>query len=336
MSAPLYEADIDLGPLKARRLALIGYGNHGRSHALNLRDMGVEHIAIGLREASPSKAKAEADGFAPVGLGEAVADADVVALLAADEAHKAIWDEHIAPNRPAGQALILSHGFSIDYGLIDPPADCDVILAAAKGPGGAVRTSFEKGGGLVGFWAVHQDASGQAEAIAKAYLAAIGCGRAGIYPTSFKEEALADILGEQAVLVGGMCALAREGFEQLVAAGISERMAYIDTVHELKYIADLIHERGIHGMYAAISDTAEFGAHEVEGPIRDAVRPVFDAIVKDVTAGDFARRWVGDFDQDRAELHHRRAQAKDHPLEAAGAEVRAAVARRRDSGNRTS
>jgi ketol-acid reductoisomerase len=166
-------------------------------------------------------------------------------------------------------------------------------------------------------------------------LAAIGCGRAGIYPTSFKEEALADILGEQAVLVGGMCALAREGFEQLVAAGISERMAYIDTVHELKYIADLIHERGIHGMYAAISDTAEFGAHEVEGPIRDAVRPVFEAIVKDVTAGDFARRWVADFDQDRAELHRRRAQAKDHPLEAAGAEVRAAVARRRGGENKT-
>ncbi len=328
MSAPLYEADIDLGPLKRRRIALIGYGNHGRSHALNMRDMGVTDIAIGLREDSPSKAKVEADGFVPVSLAEAAAGADIVALLAADEAHRAIWDDHIAPNRPPGQALIFSHGFSIDYKLIEPPADCDVILAAAKGPGGAVRSSFEKGGGLVGFWGVHQDASGEAEAIAQAYLAAIGCGRAGVYPTTFKEEALADILGEQAVLVGGMCALAREGFEQLVAAGISERMAYIDTVHELKYIADLIHERGIHGMYAAISDTAEFGAHEVEGPIREAVRPVFEAIVKDVTAGDFARRWVADFDCDRAGLYAQRAKAKDHPLEAAGEDIRKASARR--------
>ncbi len=329
MSAPLYEADIDLGPLKSRRVALIGYGNHGRSHALNMRDMGVSDIAIGLRDGSASRAKAESDGFVPLSVADAVSGADVVALLAADEAHKAIWDEYIAPNRKHGAALILSHGFSIDYNLINPPEDCDVILAAAKGPGGAVRTSFEKGGGLVGFYGVHHDASGEAAAIAQSYLAAIGCGRAGIYTTTFKEEALADILGEQAVLVGGMCALAREGYEQLVAAGISERMAYIDTVHELKYIADLIHERGIHGMYAAISDTAEFGAHEVEGPIRDAVRPVFEAIVKDVTAGHFARRWVADFDQDRAGLYAKRAEAKDHPLEAAGAEIRKAVARRK-------
>ena len=197
----------------------------------------------------------------------------MLSILAADEAHKEIWETTIAPNRKPGQALIFCHGFSIDYGLISPPADCDVILAAAKGPGGAVRSAYENGGGLVGFWGVHQDASGQAEAIAKAYLKGLGCGRAGIFESSFREEALADILGEQAVLVGGMCALAREGFEQLVAAGISPDMAYIDTVHELKYIAELIHERGIHGMYAAISDTAEFGAHEVEGPIREAVRP---------------------------------------------------------------
>ena len=331
MSAPLYEADIDLGPLKHRRLAIIGYGNHGRSHALNLRDSGIENIVIALRAGSPSKDKAEADGFRVANLDDAVKDADLVALIAADEAHKQIWDDHIAPNRPVGQGLIVCHGFSVDYGLLDPPADCDVILAAAKGPGGAVRASFEKGGGLVGFWAVHQDASGEAETIAKAYLAAIGCGRAGVYPTSFKEEALADILGEQAVLVGGMCALAREGFEQLVKAGISERMAYIDTVHELKYIADLIHERGVHGMYAAISDTAEFGAHEVEGSIRDAIRPVFQAIVKDVTAGDFARRWVADYDQQRAGLHRMRAAVKDHPLEAAGAHVRKAMARRKTS-----
>ena len=329
MSEALYEAQIDLAPVRERTIALIGYGNHGRSHALNLRDYGVEHILVALREGSASRQKAEADGFNVVSLAEAAQRADIVSILAADEAHKEIWETQLAPNRKPGQALIFCHGFSIDYGLIHPPADCDVILAAAKGPGGAVRSAYQNGGGLVGFWGVHQDASGQAEAIAKAYLAGLGCGRAGIYESSFKEEALADILGEQAVLVGGMCALAREGFEQLVAAGISPRMAYIDTVHELKYIAELIHQRGIHGMYAAISDTAEFGAHGVEGQIREAVHPVFQAIVKDVTAGDFARRWVADYEQGRAKLHEMRAEAGEHALEEAGREIRGAGARTR-------
>lgn len=322
MTGPLYEADIDFGPLKKRTLAIVGYGNHGRSHALNLRDTGNPGVLIALREGSPSKAKAEADGFEVVSIEEAGRRADALSLLAADEAHGQIWDDHIAGNRKSGQALILCHGFSIEYGLITPPADCDTVLAAAKGPGGAVRSSFEKGGGLVGFWAVHQDASGEAEALAKAYLAGIGCGRAGIFQSSFREEALADILGEQAVLVGGMCALARTGFETLVEAGISPRMAYIDTVHELTYIAELIHQRGMAGMYEAISDTAEFGAHEVEGAIARAVRPVFESIVKDVTAGDFARRWVADYERGRAGLKAARAKASEHALEAAGRELR--------------
>jgi len=325
---PLYEADIDLSPIRARTLALIGYGNHGRSHALNLRDMGVERILVALRDGSASAETARGDGFKVVSLEDAARRADVLSILAADEAHKEIWETRLKPHARPGQCLMFCHGFSIDYGLVVPPEGFDVVLAAAKGPGGAVRTAFEKGGGLVGFYAVHQDATGEAGAIATAYLAALGCGRAGIHESSFKEEALADILGEQAVLVGGMCALAREGFEQLTAAGISPQMAYIDTVHELKYIAELIHERGIHGMYAAISDTAEFGAHEVEGAIRDAVRPVFEAIVRDVTAGDFARRWVADYENGRARLLDMRAEAGEHPLEKAGRAMRGASRQR--------
>jgi len=330
MSDVLYQAHLDLNPVLTRTIALIGYGNHGRSHALNLRDMGVKDIVVALRDGSPSRAKAEADGFEVISMARAAKRADVLALMAADEAHGEIWREHLLPHYRPGQALIFAHGFSIDYGVIDPPADIDVILAAPKGPGGAVRSSFEAGGSLVGFWAVHQDASGNAEAIAKAYLGGLGCGRAGVYPTSFGEEALADILGEQAVLVGGVCALAREGYEQLVAAGISPTMAYIDTVHELKYITDLIQARGIAGMYEAISDTAEFGAHEVEAPLRAAVRPVFQAIVKDVTAGDFARRWVSDYENDRKGLHAMRQRAADHPLEETGRAIRQAAARRAD------
>ena len=255
-------------------------------------------------------------------MAEAARRADMLSLLAADEAHGEIWREHIAPYYRPGMTLLLCHGFSIEYGVIEPADDIDVVLAAAKGPGGAVRSSFEKGGSLIGFWAVHQDVTGKAEARAKAYLGGLGCGRAGVYTTTFGEEALADILGEQAVLVGGVCALAREGYEQLVAAGISPIMAYIDTVHEIKYIADLIQSRGIAGMYEAISDTAEFGAHEVEGPIREAVRPVFEAIVKDVTAGDFARRWVADYEQGRAGLKAMRDKASEHPLEDTGRLIR--------------
>jgi len=325
---PLYDADLDLSPITSRTVALIGYGNHGRSHALNLRDSGVADVLVALRHGSASRAKAEADGFAVVSLEDAARRADVLSILAADEAHKEIWETRLAPHARAGQCLMFCHGFSIDYGLINPPDGFDVVLAAAKGPGGAVRSAFEKGGGLVGFYAVHRDASGAAGDIAKAYLKALGCGRAGVHETTFKEEALADILGEQVVLVGGMSALAREGFEQLIAAGISPQMAYIDTVHELKYIADLIHERGIHGMYAAISDTAEFGAHEVEAPIREAVRPVFEAVVADVTSGDFARRWVADYENGRARLHERRKAAGEHPLETAGQMMRGAARRR--------
>ncbi|WBQ14301.1 ketol-acid reductoisomerase [Hyphomonadaceae bacterium BL14] len=328
MTDVLYEADIDRAPLHGRTLAIIGYGNHGRSHALNLRDTGSQAILVALREGSPNRARAEGDGFEVVGLDEAARRADIVSLLAADEAHGEIWREHIAPHRKPGQALILCHGFSIDYGLIEPAPDADVVLAAAKGPGGAVRSAFERGGGLLGFWAVHQDASGGAGDLAKAYLAGLGCGRAGIRETSFREEALADILGEQAVLVGGVCALAREGFETLIQAGISPEMAYIDTVHEIKYIADLIHDRGMAGMYAAISDTAEFGAHEVEGAIRQAVRPVFEAIVTDVTSGAFAQRWVADYEAGRKTLMARRNAAAAHPVEAAGDAIRAGAARR--------
>lgn len=320
-----YDADIDLAPLQARTLAIIGYGNHGRSHALNLRDSGVGSVLVALRDGSPSRAKAQADGFIVVSMEEAATRADYISILAADEAHGAIWSDHIAPNRKAGQGLIFCHGFSVEYGLIDAPADCDLILAAAKGPGGAVRESYTRGGGLTGFWAVEKNASGQGEAIAKAYLKGLGCGRAGIFETSFREEALADILGEQAVLVGGMCALARQGYETLVAAGISPLMAYIDTVHELKYIAELIHTRGIAGMYAAISDTAEFGAHGVEARLAQAVKPVFEDIVSDVTSGNFARRWVGDFEKDRSGLHAARAHASEHGLEATGRYLRKAL-----------
>lgn len=327
MTEPLYTKDIDLAPVRDCRLAILGYGNHGRSHALCLRDSGVKTIRIALREGSASRAKAEADGFEVVGLDAAAAWADAIALLAADEAHRQIWTQHIAPNRKPGQALILCHGFSVHYGLIEAPADADIILAAAKGPGGAVRQEFEKGRGLIGFWAVHQDASGRARELALAYLAGIGSGEVGIFPTTFREETVSDLFGEQAVLVGGLVALAKASFDRLVAAGVSPRMAYIDCVHEIKYLADLIQARGIAGMYEAISDTAEFGARQIEDRIAGPeLHAVFDAAMADIESGEFARHWVESYEAGDA-MKAERARDRELPIEAAGAELRSRIYR---------
>ena len=325
MTDPLYTKDIDLDPIRKCRLAILGYGNHGRSHALCLRDSGVRDIRIALRDGSPSRDKAKADGFEVIGLDEAARWADAIALLAADEAHRQIWDRHIAPNRKPGQALILCHGFSIHYGLIEPPADADIILAAAKGPGGAVRQEFEKGKGLIGFWAVHQDASGHARELALAYLAGIGSGQVGIFPTTFREETVSDLFGEQVVLVGGMVALAKASFDRLVAAGVSPRMAYIDCVHEIKYLADLIQARGIAGMYEAISDTAEYGARQIEDAIAGPeLRRTFDNAMAAIEDGSFARRWVETYEAGNA-MTADRARDRELPVEAAGAELRSRI-----------
>ncbi len=322
MDEPLYTRDIDLAPIRNCRLAIVGYGNHGRSHALCLRDSGVSDIRIALRDGSASRAKAEADGFEVVSLPEAAAWADAISLLAADEAHRKIWEDAILPHRKPGQALIVCHGFSIHYDLIRPPADADVILAAAKGPGGAVREEFEKGRGLIGFWAVHQDASGRARELALAYLAAIGSGEVGIFPTSFREETVSDLFGEQVVLVGGLVALAKASFERLVAAGVSERMAYIDCVHEIKYLADLIQARGIAGMYEAISDTAEFGARQIEDRIAGPeLKRVFDEAMADIESDRFARKWVETHEAGRAMVAERAAD-RALRIETVGAELR--------------
>ncbi|MEN0651535.1 MULTISPECIES: ketol-acid reductoisomerase [Hyphobacterium] len=319
-----------LAALRSRKLAIVGYGNHGRSHALNLRDSGITDIRVGLRQGSPSRAKAEAEGFTVGTVAEVAAWADAVSILAADEAHAEIWENDIAPNRPAGQALLFCHGYSIQYGLLDPAPDADIILAAAKGPGGAVRTEYEKGRGLIGYWAVQRDASGTARDLALAYLEGIGCGRVGIFETTFEEEAVSDLFGEQAVLVGGLVALAKASFQRLTAAGVSPRMAYIDCVHEMKYLADLIHDRGIEGMYAAISDTAEFGARLCETELAEALGPDFDRLMDNIRSGRFAENWNGEHRAGAPRMKAWRAGDRAEPVEQAGRELRARLKGGRD------
>jgi ketol-acid reductoisomerase len=281
------DPQIDPAPLAGKRVAIIGYGNQGRAQALNLNDSGIE-VVIGLRDGSPSRPRALANGIATASLAEAVASADVVMLLAPDEVLAAIYRE-IEPYVRHGAALGFSHGLAIRFGFIIPRPDLDVFMVAPKGPGTALRSLYQEGKGMVALFAIEQDASGQAEGIALAYGRALGCGRAGILRSSFAEECEADLFNEQAVVWGAVPEILIAGFDTLVAGGVSEEVAYMECIGELKLIAELIESRGIAGMREAISNTAELGA-VIGGPriVDDGVRARMKAVLEDVRAGRFS------------------------------------------------
>ena len=281
------DADIDPTPLAGKRVAILGYGNQGRAQALNLSDSGIA-VVVGLRDGSPSKARAEADGIATASLTDAVSSADVVMLLAPDEALAAIYRD-VEPHIQKGAALGFSHGLAIRFGFIIPRTDLDVFMVAPKGPGTALRSLYLEGNGMVALYAVERDASGKAEAIALAYGQGLGCGRAGILPSSFAEECEADLFNEQAVVWGAVPEILIAGFDTLVEAGVSEEVAYMECVGELKLIAELIEARGIAGMREAISNTAELGA-VIGGPriVDEEVRARMREILAEVRAGKFS------------------------------------------------
>jgi ketol-acid reductoisomerase len=254
----LRDPDIDPAPLATRRVAILGYGNQGRAQALNLKDSGID-VVVGLRGGSGSTSEAESAGLETALVEDAVASADVVMMLAPDETHAAIYRE-IEPQLREGAALGFSHGLSVRFGQVRPRADLDVFMVAPKGPGTALRSLYIEGKGMIALWAVEQDATGSARAIALAYGRAIGSGRAGLIASSFAEEAEADLFNEQAVVWGGVPELLIAGFETLVAGGIAPEVAYLECVGELHLIAELIEKRGIAGMKEVISNTAELGA----------------------------------------------------------------------------
>jgi ketol-acid reductoisomerase len=317
-----FDADADPGLVRARRVAVLGYGNQGRAQALNLRDSGVA-VIIALPEGSPSRARAQGDGFDVMTAAEASARADLAVMLAADEDHGRIYTQEVAPNLRQGAALVFAHGLSIRFGLIAPRPDLDVLLVAPKGPGTALRRDYEQGSGLISLFAVAQDASGGAQALALSYAAAIGSGRVGILPTSFAEECEADLFNEQAVLWGAIPELIHAGFETLVAAGFSPEIAYFECLTEVKLIADLIYERGIAGMREAISNTAEFGA--LEGGTRivtEETRAEMRRILAEVQSGAFTARLIADAKAGYPRLTASRAEAASHPIEAVGRKLR--------------
>ena len=283
----LKDADIDASPLAGKRVAILGYGNQGRAQALNLKDSGID-VVVGLRSGSGSTIEAEAAGLDTALIEHAVASADVVMILAPDEVHAALYRE-IEPRLRKGAALGFSHGLSVRFGFVKPRPDLDVFLIAPKGPGTALRALYNQGKGMIALWAVEQDASGKARAVALAYGRAIGSGRAGLIASSFAEEAEADLFNEQAVVWGGVPELLIAGFETLVAGGVSPGVAYLECVGELKLIAELIDARGIAGMREAISNTAELGALLGGRRIVDeSVRARMAEVLTEVRQGRFA------------------------------------------------
>jgi ketol-acid reductoisomerase len=325
MAKTYYDHDADLNLIQARKVAIIGYGSQGHAHALSLKDSGV-HVKVGLGAGSKSRAKAEKAGLEVATVAEAAQWADVVMILTPDQSQAKLYAEEIAPYMTAGKLLLFAHGFNIHFGTIVPSKDIDVGLAAPKAPGHRVREVFIEGGGVPGLIAIHQDATGNAHALNLSYLKGIGCTRAGVLETTFKEETETDLFGEQAVLCGGVSALIKCGFETLVEAGYQPESAYFEVLHELKLIVDLIYRGGLAYMRYSISDTAEWGDY-VSGPrvINDESRKAMKAILAEIQNGAFAKRFLADQNSGRKEfLAFREAEAK-HPVEIVGRQLRAAM-----------
>jgi ketol-acid reductoisomerase len=318
-----YEKDADAGLIAGRKVAVIGYGSQGHAHALNLRDSGVD-VRVGLREGSASVEKAAGAGLRVLPIADAVAEADLVMLLAPDTEQADIYREHIEPNLSSGDALFFAHGFNVRFGLIAAPAGVDVAMVAPKGPGHLVRRTYTEGGGVPSLIAVAQDASGKARELALSYAHAIGATRAGVLDTTFEEETETDLFGEQVVLCGGLTALVMAGYETLVGAGYQPESAYFECLHELKLIVDLMYENGIAGMRFSISDTAEYG-DVTRGPriINESVKAEMRTILDEIKSGKFAEEWIAENRSGRERFNQLREAGKAHPIETVGAELRA-------------
>jgi ketol-acid reductoisomerase len=311
----LRDTDIDPSPLAGKRVAILGYGNQGRAQSLNLKDSGID-VVVGLRGGSRNSVEAEASGLEVARIDDAVASADLVMMLAPDEIHEALYRE-IEPNLREGAALGFSHGLSVRFGFVKPRPDLDVFMVAPKGPGTALRSLYREGKGMIGLWAVDQDATGNGHGIALAYGRGIGCGRAGLIASSFAEEAEADLFNEQAVVWGGVPELLVAGFETLVAGGIAPEVAYLECVGELHLIAELIEARGIAGMKEVISNTAELGALLGGTRIIDpSVRERMTEVLAEVRAGRFADELRSEEESGYQRLEKARAEARSALVEA--------------------
>ncbi|MGI8413235.1 MAG: ketol-acid reductoisomerase [Solirubrobacteraceae bacterium] len=322
MLTMIYDDDVDLHKLDGKTVAIIGYGSQGHAHALNLKDSGVS-VVVGLRSSSASIEKARAHDLRVLEPADAASEGDVVMILAPDELHGQVWDGGVGDGIAAGNLVLFGHGFSIHYEQVVPPPDVDVALVAPKGPGHLVRRQFLEGSGVPALVAVHQDASGDALALALAYAKGIGATRGGVIETTFKDETETDLFGEQAVLCGGVTELVRAGYETLVDAGYDPRLAYFECMHELKLIVDLMYEKGIAGMRYSISNTAEYGdltrGKRVIGP---ESRAAMKQVLSEIQSGAFAREWIAENRAGQESFKRMREEQLGHQVEVVGKELR--------------
>ncbi len=310
------------GPRGGKTVAIIGYGSQGHAHALNLKDSGVD-VLVGLRPDSASVAQAREQGLTVLSVTEAASRGDIVMILLPDELHRQVYESEIADGIAEGNMLLFGHGFSIHYKEIEPPAGVDVAMVAPKGPGHLVRRQFLEGSGVPGLIAVHQDATGNARALALAYAKGIGCTRGGVIETTFKDETETDLFGEQAVLCGGASELVQAGFETLVEAGYDPQMAYFECLHELKLIVDLMHEKGLAGMRYSISNTAEYGDYtRGRRVVTDETRAKMREILKEIQSGDFAREWIAENRAGQESFKRMRSEQASTQIEEVGRELR--------------
>src|SRR5262245_47088790 len=322
MAKRFYEKDGNLEHLAGRTVAIIGYGSQGHAHALNLRDSGID-VVVGLNEGSKSRAKAESAGLRVLSAEDAAKAANVIMILVPDHIQGDLYNNDIAPHMTAGKTLMFAHGFNIHFKQIAPPAGVDVSMVAPKAPGHRVRELFTEGVGVPALVAVHQNATGQALERALAYALALGCLKAGVIETTFREETESDLFGEQSVLCGGVSELIRAGFETLVEAGYAPEIAYFECLHELKLIVDLIQEGGLSYMRYSVSDTAEYGDY-TRGPrvVTQQTREEMKKILAEVQSGQFAREWMGENKVGRQKFLAMREAARNQKIETVGAELR--------------
>jgi ketol-acid reductoisomerase len=318
----IYDNDADLSKLDGKTVAILGYGSQGHAHALNLKDSGV-NVVVGLRGDSASAPKARQDGLTVLPVADAASEGDVVMILLPDEKQAEVWASDIQDGIAPGNLLMFAHGFSIHFGQIEPGPEIDVGMVAPKGPGHLVRRQFVEGSGVPGLSAVHQDATGNARDLVLAYARGIGCTRAGVIETTFKDETETDLFGEQAVLCGGLSELVRAGYDTLVDAGYDPRLAYFECLHELKLIVDLMYEKGITGMRYSISNTAEYGdLTRGKRIIDDHVRAEMKRVLGEIQSGEFAREWIAENKAGQENFQRMREEEKNLQIEREGRELR--------------
>ncbi len=319
-----YDRDADVNLIKAKKVAIIGYGSQGHAHANNLKDSGATNLVVGLRKGSAGVAKAEAAGLKVMDNDAAAKWADVIMVLTPDEGQGDLYRDSLAPNMRPGTAIAFAHGLNVHFKLLEARPDLDVFMIAPKGPGHTVRSEYQRGGGVPCLVAVDQNSSGNALEIALSYASAIGGGRAGIIETTFQEECETDLFGEQVVLCGGLVELIRAGYETLVEAGYAPEMAYFECLHEVKLIVDLIYEGGIANMNYSVSNTAEYGEY-VSGPrvITAETRAEMKRILSDIQTGKFARDWMLENKVNQASFKAMRRRNAAHPIEEVGEKLRA-------------